>query len=221
MITGSGTTAKFTREFYGDVPWLWICDDIETVDGMPQHDDLFGTIVRTVDENPDYSDVVVSSQVQIGTTVRLEALFPDRRFAYMPENYRVLASNPQRPKRWVCGTRDDDLALLIRRQLTIISARNPYITRVDQVSPEDAEMVKHATNVWLAMSIQFGKDIAALAEKFGADPQTVAETLKQDPRIGVGAYIAPHGEPSPHLKREVWNLQRLGGGKIIDVLEAQ
>ena len=206
MIAGDGTTAKFTRQFYGDVPWLWICDDIETVDGVPQHDALFGTIVRTVDENPDFLDVVVSSQVQIGTTVRLEALFPERRFAYMPENYRVIASNPQRPKYWVCGTRgwvpDLDVPMEV-------------------VSPEDAEMVKHATNVWLAMSIQFGKDIAALGEKFGADPQVVAETLKADPRIGISAYIAPHGEPSPHLKREVWNLQRLGGGKIIDVLEVQ
>jgi len=221
VITGSGTTAKFTHQFYGDVPWLWICDDIETVDGVPQHDALFGTIVRTVDENPDFLDVVVSSQVQIGTTVRLEALFPERRFAYMPENYRVIASTPQRPKYWVCGTRHREFATLVRHQLTDTGANKPYITTIVECAPEDAEMVKHATNVWLAMSIQFGKDIAALGAKFGADPQTVAETLKADPRIGVGAYIAPHGEPSPHLKREVWNLQRLGGGKIIDVLEAQ
>ena len=215
MITGDGTTAKFTRQFYGDVPWLWICDDIETVDGVPQHDDLFGTIVRMVDENPDFSDVVVSSQVQIGTTVRLEALFPERRFAYMPENYRVIASNPQRPKYWVIGTRSDDMVGVLDES-RILDDHMLYF-----VTPEDAEMVKHATNVWLAMSIQFGKDIAALGAKFGADPQVVAETLKADPRIGIGAYIAPHGEPSPHLKREVWNLQRLGGGKIIDVLEAQ
>jgi len=215
VITGDGTTAKFTRQFYGDVPWLWICDDIETVDGVPQHDDLFGTIVRMVDENPDFSDVVVSSQVQIGTTVRLEALFPERRFAYMPENYRVIASNPQRPKYWVIGTRSDDMVGVLDES-RILDDHMLYF-----VTPEDAEMVKHATNVWLAMSIQFGKDIAALGAKFGADPQVVAETLKADPRIGIGAYIAPHGEPSPHLKREVWNLQRLGGGKIIDVLEAQ
>lgn len=213
MITGTGTTAKFTRQFYGEVPWLWICDDIEMVNGVPQHDALFGTIVRLVDQHPDFSDVVVSSQVQIGTIARLEALFPDRRFAVMPENYRVIASNPQRPKYWVVGSRAGvgGWAQEIFR----------HVGDVVVVAPETAEMVKHATNVWLAMSIQFGKDIAALAEKFGADPQDVAETLKADPRIGVGAYIAPHGEPSPHLKREVWNLQRLGGGKIIDVLEAQ
>ena len=221
MITGTGTTAKFTREFYGDVPWLWICDDIQMGDGVPQHDDLFGTIVRTVDKNPDFSDVVVSSQVQIGTTVRLEALFPERRFAYMPENYRVIASNPQRPKYWVCGTRQPDLVPHIRVALSEQQGKWMHLPDLHVVSPEDAEMVKHATNVWLAMSIQFGKDIAALGSKFGADPQVVAETLKVDPRIGVGAYIAPHGEPSPHLKREVWNLQRLGGGKIIDVLESQ
>ena len=205
MITGNGTTAKFTRQFYGDVPWLWICDDIWMKDGVPQHGELFGMLKSHI-FGSDLTDVVISSQVQIGTTHRLETLFPDHRFAYMPENYRVIASNPQRPKYWVCGTRgwvpDLDVPMEV-------------------VAPEDAEMVKHATNVWLAMSIQFGKDIAALGAKFGADPQVVAETLKADPRIGVGAYIAPHGEPSPHLKREVWNLQRLGGGKIIDVLEAQ
>ena len=211
MITGDGTTAKFTRQFYGEVPWLWICDDIQMVDGVPQHDELFGTIVRIIDDNRGISDVVVSSQIQIGTIARLEALFPDRRFACMPENYRVMAGAPQRPKYWVLGSRRSTTPFN-RLQLGV-----PLI----HVTPEDAEMVKHATNVWLAMSIQFGKDIAALAEKFGADPQTVSETLKQDPRIGIGAYIAPHGEPSPHLKREVWNLQRLGGGKIIDVLEAQ
>lgn len=218
MITGDGTTAKFTREFYGDVPWLWICDDIQMVDGVPQHDDLFGTIVRTIDENPDIRPVVVSSQVQIGTIARLEVLFPHRLFAYMPENYRVIASNPQRPKYWVCGTREE-----LMRALVSVGPRtlSPWTNSFWWVSPEDAEMVKHATNVWLAMSIQFGKEIASISERFGADPQTVAETLKQDPRIGIGAYIAPHGEPSPHLKREVWNLQRLGGGKIIDVLEAQ
>jgi UDPglucose 6-dehydrogenase len=56
---------------------------------------------------------------------------------------------------------------------------------------ESAEMTKHALNAFLATSVAFANEIAAISEQVGADALDVARGLKSDVRIGARAYLAP------------------------------
>jgi UDPglucose 6-dehydrogenase len=79
---------------------------------------------------------------------------------------------------------------------------------------ESAEMVKHALNSFLALSVAYINEIAVLAETVGADAQEVAAGLKSEPRIGPRAYLSPGGPfAGGTLARDVVTLTRLGAAR--------
>lgn len=51
-------------------------------------------------------------------------------------------------------------------------------------SPRSAEIIKHASNAFLAMKISFINSVASLCEAAGADVEEVAQGVGMDPRIG-------------------------------------
>ena len=53
-----------------------------------------------------------------------------------------------------------------------------------------AEMIKYASNSFLAMSISFINNLAWLCEKVGADVNKVSEGMKLDKRIGKNAFLS-------------------------------
>jgi UDPglucose 6-dehydrogenase len=57
------------------------------------------------------------------------------------------------------------------------------------MSPESAEMTKHAINAFLALSVTFANEIARLCEAVGANAREVEEGLRSESRIGPKAYI--------------------------------
>ncbi len=210
MIVGDGTTAEYTRQVFGEVPWLWVCQDVETDgDGIP---DLVytGAVVHEILDLDHTPDVVISTQLPVGTCALLEHRDPTRRFAIIPENYRT-TQDVATVDRLVVGTRSPQLWDLIHSELA------PPMLRV---SPESAEMVKHGLNGFLALSVQYSQELARLALLHGADPHEVAAGLMSDPRIGEKAYLKPVGGLGPHLIRELHTLAALGGGPLINTLEA-
>jgi UDPglucose 6-dehydrogenase len=58
---------------------------------------------------------------------------------------------------------------------------------------ESAEMTKHAINAFLAVSVTFANEIAAICELVGADAKDVERGLKSEARIGPKAYLSPGG----------------------------
>lgn len=183
MILGDGVLASGARRAFGDVPFVWL-------------------LGADVPDNLEPGSLVVVSHPQVvGTTAKLEAAHPDLRFAYVPENVRE-----EHPEDWlsqtrfVIGTRRPAVAELLAAHF------HPAIV----MSPESAEMVKHALNGFLAVSIRYAQNIAAIATANGADPYDVARGLLTDPRIGSRAYLNPDGDVSPHLQREIDNLYALG-----------
>jgi UDPglucose 6-dehydrogenase len=79
---------------------------------------------------------------------------------------------------------------------------------------ESAEMVKHALNSFLALSITFINEVARLCETVGADAKEVSAGLKSEPRIGPRAYLGPGGPcAGGTLARDVVTLTRLGAAK--------
>lgn len=133
--------------------------------------------------------VLVSSQVPVGFTARLERDWPAPRlrFAYSAENLRLgqALQSFDRPDRVVVGVRRDTDRDLVAGLL------RPFTTRIEWMSIESAEMTKHALNAFLATSVAFANEVARVCEAVGADAKEVARGLKSEGRIGPRAYLSP------------------------------
>ncbi|HKW76479.1 MAG TPA: nucleotide sugar dehydrogenase, partial [Terriglobales bacterium] len=60
----------------------------------------------------------------------------------------------------------------------------PFRARLIQTSAKSAELIKHASNAFLAMKISFVNAVASVCEAVGADVEQVCEGLGSDSRIG-------------------------------------
>jgi UDPglucose 6-dehydrogenase len=193
---------------------VWVAYDTPVDDD--DHADV-GFVVESVERSFPHlslgSIVLVSSQVPVGTTARLEARLRETRpadgiaFAYSAENLRLgnaIAAFSQ-PDRIIVGVRDERGRTSISRLLA------PLTDRIEWMSVESAEMTKHALNAFLAVSVTFANEIAALCEKVGANAKEVERGLKTEGRIGPRAYLAPGSAfAGGTLARDVEFLSDLG-----------
>ena len=139
--------------------------------------------------------VLISSQLPVGTTARLEARyraeFPagDAAFAYSPENLRLGKALDvfRNPGRIVAGVPDAGT----RARLEPLLAA--FCDNVIWMSVASAEMTKHAVNAFLANSVVFINEVATLCEETGADAKEVERGLKSEERIGPRAYLGAGG----------------------------
>jgi UDPglucose 6-dehydrogenase len=137
--------------------------------------------------------VIVSSQLPVGSVARLRDRCAaqrgedDLRFACVPENLRLGQALDafRSPDRIVAGVRTED----DRRELGELLA--PFSDHVEWMSVESAEMTKHALNGFLATSVAFINEVAAICEAVGADAGEVSRGLKSERRVGPGAYLGP------------------------------
>lgn len=150
--------------------------------------------------------VLISSQVPAGTCRLLEEKYPGRRFAYSPENLRLGKAIELflHQERIILGTRREDDAACLSQLL------GNFSTNILRMRPESAEMVKHAINSFLALSITFMNEIARICEHVGADAHEVEHGLKSESRIGPKAYLSPGGPfAGGTLARDVVALDQL------------
>ena len=139
--------------------------------------------------------VLVSSQMPVGSIRQLEAFVNETlankqlSFASSPENLRLGKALDVflKPDRIVVGVRTNDA----RRKLEQLLL--PITDRIEWMSVESAEMTKHAINAFLATSVTFANEIAAICELVGADAKEVERGLKTEMRIGPKAYLSPGG----------------------------
>jgi UDPglucose 6-dehydrogenase len=82
------------------------------------------------------------------------------------------------PDRIVLGSRDSEAAHRVA-QLHL-----PLRTKIIITDLRTAELIKYASNAFLATKISFINEIAAICEKLGADVKEVAEGMGLDKRIG-------------------------------------
>jgi UDPglucose 6-dehydrogenase len=137
--------------------------------------------------------VVVSSQLPVGSVAtlqeRCEAARQDAelRFACVPENLRLgrALESFREPDRIVAGVRTEADRVELAEMLA------PFSSEVQWMRVESAEMTKHALNGFLATSVAFINEIAAICESVGADAEEVARGLKSERRIGPRAYLGP------------------------------
>src|SRR2546425_7984975 len=158
--------------------------------------DVESVVEATTDIFPfvrEESLVLVSSQLPVGSTRRLEGIYrrlrPDgtASFAYSPENLRLGSAIDAftKPDRVVAGIRTE------AEKDRIAGLFKPFTDRIEWMGVESAEMTKHALNAFLATSVAFTNELAVLCEHVGADAREVERGLKSDVRIGPRAYIRP------------------------------
>ncbi len=85
-----------------------------------------------------------------------------------------------RPDRVVIGTESEKATEIMKKVYNVL-----YINETPFVftNIETAEMIKYASNAFLAVKISFINEMALLAEKVGADVQKIASAMGQDGRI--------------------------------------
>lgn len=129
--------------------------------------------------------IATKSTVPVGTNEKLEALIRrntahDFAIASVPEFLREGSAirDTMNPDRIVIGTENGQA----RELLTAL--HGPLTDRILLTDVRSAEMIKYASNAFLATKISFINEIANICEKVGADVTRVAEGMGYDKRIG-------------------------------------
>ena len=139
--------------------------------------------------------------------------------ACSPENLRLGKAIDafEKADRVVVGIRSDAKKELLAALFA------PFTGQVIFMRTESAEMVKHALNAYLALSISFINEVGRLCELTGADAKEVSAGLKSDVRIGPKAYLQAGGAfAGGTLARDVVTLTKLAEmrGETLAVIPA-
>ncbi|MGO8839370.1 MAG: UDP-glucose dehydrogenase family protein [Limisphaerales bacterium] len=190
---------------------LWLCYDTPVNDNDESDVDfVLGNLRCALPHLPKGALVLISAQLPVGTCRKLEAEFPQFQFAYSPENLRLGKAIEAfaKAERVVVGVRNETKKPLLEKLFA------PFTPQILFMRTESAEMVKHALNAFLALSITFINEVARLCEHVGADAKEVSTGLKSEPRIGPGAYLGPGGPfAGGTLARDVVTLTRLAAAE--------
>ena len=190
---------------------LWLCYDTPVNDDDESDVDfVLNNLRRALPHLPKGALVLISSQFPVGSCAKLEAEFPQFHFACSPENLRLGKAIEvfSQADRFIVGIRNDAKRTLLEKLFA------PFTSQVIFMRTESAEMVKHALNSFLAVSVTFINEIARLCEHVGADAKEVSAGLKSDIRIGSKAYLGPGGPfAGGTLARDVVTLMKLGAAK--------
>jgi len=162
--------------------------------GTPEQPDgsanlsYIATVARQIAESVEQDClVVVKSTVPVGTNDKVEQFIQD----FLVNDVRVeVASNPEflaqgsavhdtlHAERVIIGTESKWAEELLE------DIYKPFNLPIVSVNRRSAEMIKYASNDFLALKISYMNDIANLCELVGADIQDVAKGMSFDERIG-------------------------------------
>jgi UDPglucose 6-dehydrogenase len=142
-----------------------------------------------------YKVVINKSTVPVGTARQVERIIKETN----PKANFSVASNPEflregaaindflNPDRVVIGTDNSRAERIMEEIYGFIRERNRPILKTNI---ESAELIKYASNAFLATKISFINEIANLCEKVGADVTDVAQGMGLDNRISP-SFLSP------------------------------
>jgi UDPglucose 6-dehydrogenase len=172
-------------------------------------------VYRVIDELPeDGGDftLVMKSTVPVGTGGKIRSELESRglgRTAYVSNPEFLAESTAIRdflhPDRVVIGSFDE---LAGDRVAALYDRLGAPIVRTDVAT---AEMIKYASNAFLATKISFINEIANVCDETGADVGKVAEGMGHDRRIGPHFLRAGIGYSGNCLPKDVAALKQLAG----------
>lgn len=169
----------------GGCPVIFICLPTPTIDGR---NDL-GTILSTLDVLAPYLApeciLAIRSTVLPGTTRRLQQEYQGLHFASNPEFLRghLAFHDVLNPYRIIIGADTPWVGQYLEQFYQSRLGNKVPVVVTDSVT---AEVIKYASNSFLAMKISFAEELRELCQKLGVEYGMVAEGMAFDPRIGGG-----------------------------------
>lgn len=159
----------------------------EREDGSANLDYVFA-VCKQIAENAEKDClVVIKSTVPIGTNDRVEEFLKEN----LKNNIKIeVASNPEflaqgtavidtlKASRIVIGVESEKAEAILKEVYT------PFNQPIVTTNRRSAEMVKYASNDFLALKISFINEIANLCELVGANIEDVTKGMSYDKRIG-------------------------------------
>lgn len=151
-------------------------------------------VARSIGEHLNgFKVVVTKSTVPTGTGRMIEEIIRETARSRGGDEDFAVVSNPEflregsaiedfmEPDRVVIGSRDPRaIEVMLDIYAPLKNADVPFVVS----NVETAELIKYASNGFLATKISFINEIAALCEELGADVETVARGMGLDNRIG-------------------------------------
>ena len=162
--------------------------------GTPEQEDGSANLSYVADVSKQIAEsvekdclVVIKSTVPVGTNDKIEQFIKEN----LVHNVKVeVASNPEflaqgnavkdtlQAKRIVIGTESKEAKKIL------MDIYEPFNLPIVSVNRRSAEMIKYASNDFLALKISYMNDIANLCELVGANIEDVAKGMSYDSRIG-------------------------------------
>lgn len=148
-------------------------------------------VAQSIAENMNgYKIIITKSTVPVGTGERIRKIIGEKQ---KEKNDFDIVSNPEflregaaiedfmRPNRVVIGA-ESDHAIAIMKDLysPLYLIETPFVI----TDIKTAEMIKYASNAFLATKVSFINEIANICERVGADVHMVARGMGLDKRIG-------------------------------------
>ncbi len=148
------------------------------------------SVAEEISQNiQNYCLVVTKSTVPVGTSKEVKKIISSK----VANNNFDVVSNPEflregsaindfmRPDRVVIGTENEKSDKIMRELYRPLNLRE---TPIVSTSIESSEIIKYASNSFLATKISFINEVADLCEAVGANVQDVSKAMGIDKRIG-------------------------------------
>jgi len=193
MARGRFRAAVSQHDLVARSPVIFVC--LPTPRGPGGRIDLrpmragLGELARELSATPGYRLVVIKSTVVPGTTQEvLEPLL--RRASGRSPRELGIATNPEFlaegtmvrdalfPERVVIGVSDR------RSRRTLRKVYAGFRAPILELPPSGAELVKYASNAFLAVKVSFANEVGRISERLGQDVDRVMDAVGADSRIG-------------------------------------
>jgi UDPglucose 6-dehydrogenase len=186
-------------------------------------------VARTVGRHiNEYKIIVIKSTVPVGTGEKMISIIKEELCKRNREITFDLVTNPEflregkalhdalYPERIVIGCESKKAEKAMRELYKEVNSKI-LITSI-----KDAEMIKYASNTFLATKISFMNELARICEKIGVDITNVAKGMGMDSRIGPQFLNAGIGYGGSCFPKDVKALKALSSKEMIPlhILEA-
>jgi len=161
-----------------------------------------------------YTVIVIKSTVPVGTVELFRSILARTHTEGMEFD---IVSNPEflregnavydffHPDRIVIGTNSERASRVMDELYAPLLQTTPNLP-VIRTSVPSAQLIKYASNAFLATRVSFINEIASLCERVGADINEVTEGMGPDPRIGHAYLTAGLGFGGPCLEKDLMAL---------------
>lgn len=181
-----------SKEAYSDSDIIFVgVGTPENSDGSANLNYVYDVINDIINYSKNECIIVIKSTVPIGTNDEIEKYIKkinDKKNIIVVSNPEFLSQgnaihDTLYASRIIIGT-NDEKAILKMQELYKPLTKEPYSVPIFITDRRSAEMIKYASNSFLALKISYMNEIANLCEKMSANIDDVKKGMSYDERIG-------------------------------------